>query len=270
METQVNEEQFYGEVEDHCFCERHRTCKRGGDIGKILNRTLPGIRYCESFESFFAIPGNDLWANNFLQPEFIGSQIKSTGGWELEDLGVAFINGILNTPESADQNALYLSRLANGYNIHYVFNATHGPTGDSTEYLLGRNYIATEPVKLLHKMWNSFFETRSAAAKMLMYCHSQGALHVRNALLDYPPELRERITVVAIAPGAYIYRRTCAQLTHYRNASPFRDCVPNLFDRKGARREKDTVTDIVSHPDASIWDHTFQSPTYRDLSLIHI
>ena len=38
-----------------------------------------------------------------------------------------------------------------------------------------------------------------------MYCHSQGVIHVRNALIDYPEELRQRILVVAISPGGYIY-----------------------------------------------------------------
>ena len=33
-----------------------------------------------------------------------------------------------------------------------------------------------------------------------------------NALLNYPPELRERILVVAIAPAAYIYKETCAKV----------------------------------------------------------
>ena len=110
-------------------------------------------------------------------------------------------------------------------------------------------------------MWNSFFEKSSANAKYLMICHSQGAIHVRNALLDYPPELRERILVVAIAPGGYIYRETCADIIHYR-AEWWRDLVPRL-DRTGARREKDTTVNLSSHPDACFWDHEFMSPTYE-------
>ena len=107
---------------------------------------------------------------------------------------------------------------------------------------MGLNYIATEPVRQLHKMWNSFFEKSSANAKFLMICHSQGAIHVRNALLDYPPELRERILVVAIAPAAYIYKETCAKVIHYR-AEWWRDFVPR-FDRAGAKREKDTIVTL--------------------------
>lgn len=95
-----------------------------------------------------------------------------------------------------------------------------------------------------------------------MVCHSQGAIHVRNALLDYPPELRERILVVAIAPAAYIYKETCAKVIHYR-AEWWRDFVPR-FDRSGNKREKDSVITISSHPDAPAFDHEFMSPTYRE------
>ena len=93
-----------------------------------------------------------------------------------------------------------------------------------------------------------------------MICHSQGAIHVRNALLDYSPSLRERILVVAIAPGAYIYRKTCAKVIHYR-AKPWRDFVPRI-DKAGAKRAQGTIIDLDSHADARMFDHEFASPTY--------
>ncbi len=127
---------------------------------------------------------------------------------------------------------------------------------------MGLKYTATEPVKQLHTMWNSFFEKSSVNAKFLMVCHSQGAIHVRNALLDYPPALRKRIIVVAIAPAAFIYQATCAQVIHVRNESSLRDFVPR-FDSEGAKRSKETIVNVKSHPDADRFDHSFISPTYR-------
>lgn len=50
---------FYGEVESHCYCERHRICKRGGDIG---NHCLGGIAtgisdyYVKTAEFFLSPP----------------------------------------------------------------------------------------------------------------------------------------------------------------------------------------------------------------------
>ncbi len=248
LESQVNEERFYGEVEDHCFCEKHRTCKRGGDLDKTIGFQLPKIEYCDNFEKLYL---------------YKSSKIYQVPGIEISNLGIGFINGVWNFFSSAYDSAKYLSKLAGGYSIHAVYNATHGFEPDLIECDLGLRYIATKPVRLLHKMWNSYFEKSSADAKFLMICHSQGAIHVRNALLDYPEELRMRIHVVAIAPGAYIYAKTCSQVIHYRNASIKRDFIPRI-DEEGAEREKDTIINLVSHPTAPYFDHGFQSITYRD------
>ena len=201
---------------------------------------------------------------NFYEP----SRIYDLGLPDLLDMEIGFINGMANFFEDAQKSARYLSRLAGGYNIHAVYNATHGSPVDARECGMGLNYVATEPVRQLHKMWNSFFDRASANARYLMICHSQGAIHVRNALLDYPPTLRERILVVAIAPGGYIYQQTCADLFHYR-AMPWRDFIPRI-DRKGAKREKNTIVDLISHTKANTFDHEFTSLTYMETLQRHI
>jgi hypothetical protein len=117
-------------------------------------------------------------------------------------------------------------------------------------------------------MWNNYFERSSADAFFLMICHSEGAIHVRNALLDYPPELRKRILVVAIAPAAYIYKETCAKVFHYR-AKPGRDLIPRI-DIPGAERSKNTIVDLDSHSGATIFDHEFMSPTYKEQLQKHL
>lgn len=85
-------------------------------------------------------------------------------------------------------------------------------------------------------------------------------IHVRNGLLGYPKELRDRISVVAIAPGGYIYPGSCANAIHYR-AHADRDIIPR-FDLAGYRRSAHTVVTLDSHPAASWIDHAFMSPTY--------
>jgi hypothetical protein len=201
---------------------------------------------------------------NFYEP----SRIYDLGLPDLPDMEIGSINGMANFFEDAQKSARHLSRLAGGYNVHAVYNATHGKPHDLLECGMGLNYIATEPVRQLHKMWNSFFNRASASAKYLMICHSQGAIHVRNALLDYPPALRERILVVAIAPGGYIYQQTCAKVIHYR-ATPSRDGIPRL-DGSGAKREKNTIVDLASDSGAPWHDHAFMSPTYRRVIWEHI
>lgn len=248
---------FFGEVETHCYCEKHRTCKRGGSL-----HSLPLISYCESFESFCAIPtaGEDFWASNAFEPVFEASKTYDLDLPELPNMAIGFINGIDNSFKQAEESAKYLSKLAGGYNIHAVYNTTHGIHTDLMECAMGLFHIATEPVHQLHKMWNSFFEKAISQSKFLMICHSQGAIHVRNALLDYPKELRDRILVIAIAPGGYIYQESCAQVLHYRAAAT-RDFIPRI-DQAGAKRAKETIIDLPSHPETSLFDHTFTSPTY--------
>jgi hypothetical protein len=77
-------------------------------------------------------------------------------------------------------------------NVHAVYNAKHGKGPDFKECYLWLLFIAIDPVHQHHKIWNSFFEKGSANAKFLMICREPGsALHVRKALLDYPPDLKE-------------------------------------------------------------------------------
>lgn len=215
---------------------------------------LPKISYDDTFEDAY--------------PDFERSHLYDLGLPEVANIGIGFINGMANSKTQAAANANYISKLSGGYNVHAVYNATHDTKVDFKECRMGLNYIATEPVRQLHKMWNSYFERSSADARFLMICHSQGAIHVRNALLDYPENLRNRILVVAIAPGGYIYQRSCAHVIHYR-APGYRDFVP-LLDGAGRRRSKNTTIILDSHEDADLHDHAFQSPTYREKLQEHI
>lgn len=187
---------------------------------------------------------------------------------EKKNFRIGFINGICNNYDESMESVAHISKLANGYNVHAVYNASHGCKMDITECVMGLSYKATEPVRQLHKMWGDFFSESSNDATFLMICHSQGAIHVRNALLDYPEDLRNRIAVVAIAPGGYIYQQTCASVTHYR-VSFWRDIVPR-FDFFGSQRSKNTITKLDSHSKAPLHDHSFVSPTYSTKLNEHI
>lgn len=265
------EDYMYGEYETHCFCEKHRTCKRGGDIGKTVASLLPKVRYCDEFENRHMNHKSkeDFWAHvdsfdvDDFRPYYEPSKIYNLGLPELTDMEIGFINGMDNNFNDSRKSAIYVSRLAGGCNVHAVYNATHGKTVDLIECKMGLNYTATEPVRQLHNMWNNFFERSSANAKYLMICHSQGAIHVRNALLDYPPELQERILVVGIAPAGYIYRETCAQVVHYR-VEKRHDIVPYL-DQEGANRSKDTIIELNSRNRLPYFidDHSLTNSIYE-------
>lgn len=181
--------------------------------------------------------------------------------------GVGLANGIMNTFEDAKASAKHISRLGGGVPVYGVYNATHGIINDLLECFFGLNFFrGTTPVKLLHRQWDEFFATNGPDACFLQFCHSQGAIHVRNALLSYPEELRKRIIVVAIAPAAYISPDICKSVDHYVSS---RDFIP-YFDVRGRAECKDTIHYIKAHDDAGIWDHSFNSPTYEQAIKNHI
>ncbi|KAF3362707.1 Uncharacterized protein PHSC3_000694 [Chlamydiales bacterium STE3] len=242
--------------------------------GLLTDLELPKISYCDSFESYSHYAGGLLALNRL---DFSGFKSRINGGGSsLLDLGryeephmrMGFINGMGNNKQDALGTANNLSDIGGGYNFHLTHNASRGNGVDTIESMLNLRYIATTPVRLLHQEWNNFFENCPPDAMYLHICHSQGAIHTRNALLDYPDELRKRIFVVAVAPAAYIYTETCAKVFHYI-AEAHRDGVPRI-DLAGLQRVRHTVEVLPSHPDAPHMDHTILSPTYKNKLATHI
>ena len=72
-------------------------------------------------------------------------------------------------------------------------------------------------------------------------------------------EVRKRVRVVAIAPAAYIDDELCHTVQHYRVEN---DIVPKI-DRAGLKRNRDSTT-VLKSLSGTIWDHSFNSPTYAE------
>ena len=88
---------------------------------------------------------------------------------------------------------------------------------------------------------------------------SEGVTNVRNALISYHPDLRERIEVVAYCPSAYIDPELCFSIAHYCSRN---DYVHEWVD-EGFYEGKPNVTYLSRDPKASRWfDHSAKSPTF--------
>ncbi len=185
---------------------------------------------------------------------------------EIEGGNINFTCGVKNNQESLAESAEHVSSLNGNANVCSTHNASGGILVDLVECVLGLLGITTEPVICLHRKWN---EQLAKGGTILEVCHSQGAIHVRNALMTYPKELRDRILVLAIAPAAYIQDNLCRQVIHYRHESPLHDPVPYI-DRRGARLCRHTTRELASHPDAGWFDHSFTSKTYEDRIQQHL
>ena len=229
-----------------------------GFAGQAANRCFndPEVTFCDSFENIFS-------------ERSFRYDLSDSGARPLPPgMGIGFVNGMLNFSLDSRKNAEYLSELSGDYNISCVYNATHGTGVDFIECLMGYNYIATAPVRMLHSQWDDFFANNGNDAYFLQKVHSQGALHTRNALYSYNHERRSRIFVVAIAPAAYIPKEICGDVVHYR-AESSRDpiTIPGVTGLTSARG---TIITLKSSPDAPLHDHAFTSPTFRDRLEKHI
>lgn len=188
--------------------------------------------------------------------------LGSLGRHELpNNLFVTSLNGMGNTFRKAQENTMHISDLCGGCNIHAVYGATRGFQNNILSCGLGLMGIDTGPPELLRETWKTIFDSHPDAY-VLHFPHSRGCIETNIALLRTPKERRNRIVVIAIAPGGYIDKRLCADVMHYRTASS-RDFVP-LFDFLGAKREKDTTVILPSARDAPMHDHDLISPTYQD------
>jgi len=240
----IDEKYFYGEYEPHCYCERHRDCKRGGDIGTLLGSVSP---HCATVS-----------LGRLFQTRSASYEV---GAIDLANGGIGFINGINNSFEEAREHALRLSQHALGAKIQGIYNATHAAPADILECIAGACRIPSPPVQLLKNRWNRFSSIHGSQAKFLQICHSGGAIHVFNALSSSPKAIRGQIIVLAISPAAIIPKELCYEVHNYASK---RDFIPRL-DLVGKIRYGDQLILLEPHPDAPRHDHGFDSPTFQDV-----
>ncbi len=177
-----------------------------------------------------------------------------------ENCGIGYINGINTTYAEAREHALMLSGFS-GTSINLTHSASHGIQNDLPccvwEYIGG----VTLGKSLLQKNWDKFLDTAPEEAKYLQICTSGGCIELYNALESSPPEVRNRIKVLAIAPGKIIPTNLCYQSENFMSK---RDIVPRL-DLFGQVRYRGQLIILEPHDDADSFDHSIMSPTFRPI-----
>lgn len=114
---------------------------------------------------------------------------------------------------------------------------------------------------VLREEWDEKFKKLNPGEPILHIAHSHGVLITRNALMGYPEDLRNRIFVLAIAPGAYISNHLCAGVKHYVSY----DFVP-IYDSPGKAMAKSQGTYHWLVSDHGLpKDHSFKNSTYRSV-----
>ena len=177
-----------------------------------------------------------------------------------EDSHIFFVNGINNSFGEAQSSAQALSEMASGLNIQGNYSPTQGFFQDCLGYFKNLKHKHRSSAKALRDHINEHFSNHPTEP-ILIVCHSNGAVITRNALTLLDENIRKQIVVVAIAPGAFISEDLCKEVYHYESENDF---VPRL-DRKGRKKAKQNIIKLKKHPKAPLFDHSFNSPTYKEV-----
>ena len=180
---------------------------------------------------------------------------------ELSNGCIFFANGMLNKLGEASRSLNYISDFSGGYNIHGLYNPTHGLYFDLQEASWGLQGVRTNPVQLFKDEWAQKLAELPPDKYALHICHSHSAIYTNLALQDSPDEIRKRIRVVAFAPADYISDSICHSVWHYE-APLRRDPIP-WVNWRGRQQNRHNVTVLPSHPNAAWHDHSILSPTFE-------
>jgi len=207
-------------------------------------------------------------------------------GKQYTDRRIGFINGMNCSFEDAKANAKHIQKFTSNESIEGVYNKSHGIRKDMLEAAVF-NYqgISFNTDKLLVTNLERFHEENASnpKAKYLLFCHSKGAIEVRNALVKLSEEVRNRAIIVAIAPAAVVPRELCYQSHNYaskRDPIPYGEAfVSGWFDSNEtgiSKRSEQALENheqlilLDPHPDAEMVDHSFMSPTFHQAISDHI
>jgi|GEM_PF-2327752 len=178
-----------------------------------------------------------------------------------DNLKFTFINGVYNTYTSCHTSATILSDIIDGYEVNFVYNATLGILGDIAECITGLvMHTLSDPATLLMYDWIDHYKKTSGGGHVIHTCHSQGAIHTRNALETlsrYHPEVARSIHVLAVGPAAYIDPDTCGFVTHYVATT---DPV-TWADPAGRQKYSDTIQLVNTKGQGIV--HSFLHPSYQ-------
>ena len=234
----------------------------------------------------FETVGKGLIDSEVLDPEvsWPSPEVSSrfaTIGQKVPHLQIGHIPGINTDWDKAVDHANYVGQFTRGYSVEGVHNCSHSPMIDLAEvFTLNYGGISPNTAQLLQENWIAFHQANASRpyAKYLQICHSQGALHVRNALARAPKEIKDRVIVVAIAPAAIVTDDLCFRPIHlackgdvvpYGELSflsfcddPDRIGCPRLLEEGILNRKNDLIL-LEQHPDATGGMHDFQGLSFQ-------
>jgi hypothetical protein len=195
------------------------------------------------------------------------------------------MNGMNTTKNRAFDHVEYLTSLLPGIDptIDLVYNHTNGAVIDLAEiFLLNFSGVSPYSANDLIKKWSTFHEDHEndPDLKILHFCHSQGAIHTRNALAFVRKEIANRVVVVAIAPAVVVPKETCYRSYNYacktdivrfgelffKGFIDMNECAPS----KGMLESLEHRQQLILLDGKGGTGHDFQNPVFAERIVFHI
>ncbi len=188
----------------------------------------------------------------------------NVGTFVNDGIGLGFINGIRNSYKDSVKAATHFSNLAGGRQVSGIYNPSYGCL-DFFECCLGLMDIPTRPVEVQMELWKDFRD--NGGIHFLQGAHSQGAIHIRNAAQLMGKDFMQNFEFVGVAPAAHMPLGLFGNATHFESKNDF---VPGIDKMLGGAIGSAPIVMLEPHPEASFWDHSFDSPTFIEAVKSHV
>lgn len=186
-------------------------------------------------------------------------------GREPSNVRITLINGILNGAPEAKKSAALLSATHGHVNVHCVYSATEGFSGDLLRGAMAKAGVASRQARLLADLWRELIGQMGGVegeGTILHYAHSLGATDTLNALQLMSPEERRHIRCSTFGSPTLLDDGICAQVDNYVSVQ---DGIPVLdFHRysDGIKGVRANVHFVPSRSTLPLVDHYFDGETY--------
>jgi len=261
------------------FLEHQNAESLGANPTQSISQFFSDLRQKRIFENV-QIKTGDLTLLDTTRSEYY-----KIDGLSQKEMRITLVNGMLCGKEDSFEHGKYVQKLCpSNLSIDLIHNKTNGPLDVLEAAFL--NFSGYSPItqNLLMKQWMEFHEQNkdSPNAKILHFCHSQGAIHTNNALMKLPEEIRKRVIVVAIAPAEIVPNMLCHESFNYASetdpipkaqlfAGYWRACCFLDFSLiTEALKKRDELILLKPHEGATGINHDFQSPTFTDRIITHL
>lgn len=141
-----------------------------------------------------------------------------------DNIEVTGINGIQVTRQWAQKHAEHLSHVLGDRRVTFIHNPTQGWIKDMYRFIRSAFGARVTPsAEILASIWKS----KIKQGKTIVHIpHSEGCAITNIALHLLTPQEREKINIIAVAPGKYISKDLCNKVVHlvsYQDFVPFFD-----------------------------------------------